>query len=92
MDQNLVSSGIVLVILGLVIGLTGIAYASKKPPRHVDRSGEKRERRIRGGGVIIIGPFPMIFGSDPKTAKVLLILAITLVTLLVAVFIASLLF
>jgi uncharacterized protein (TIGR00304 family) len=33
---------------------------------------------VRGGGVIMIGPIPIIFGSDPKTVKWLIILAIFL--------------
>ena len=35
---------------------------------------------------MIIGPFPIIFGSDKQSAKVLLTLAIILVALLIAFF------
>lgn len=39
---------------------------------------DKEEPRVRGGGVIMIGPIPIIFGSDKGSAKTLVILAIIL--------------
>ncbi len=41
---------------------------------------------------MIIGPFPLVFGSDKQSAKVLLILAIILVALLLGLFFARLFF
>ena len=35
-------------------------------------------RKISGGGIIIIGPFPIIFGSDARMVKTMVILAISL--------------
>lgn len=40
-------------------------------------SGTKTE--VRGGGVIMIGPIPIIFGSDAKWASVAIVLAILLI-------------
>jgi len=45
---------------------------------------EDGERRVRGGGVIVIGPVPIVFGTDKQSVKVLLVLAIVLVVLLLA--------
>jgi uncharacterized protein (TIGR00304 family) len=42
----------------------------------------KGRGKIRGGGVVIIGPFPIIFGTDKKSVKMLLILSIALIALL----------
>jgi uncharacterized protein (TIGR00304 family) len=39
---------------------------------------DKGGPRVRGGGVIMIGPIPIIFGSDKDSAKTLVILAIIL--------------
>jgi len=36
------------------------------------------EREVRGGGVLIIGPLPIIFGTDQRVAKGLIILALVL--------------
>ncbi len=45
-----------------------------------------------GGGVILIGPFPIVFGSDRQSAKVPLVLAIVLVALLFGILLLQLLF
>ena len=47
----------------------------EKPP------AEKAESKIKGGGVIMIGPIPIIFGSDKESAKTAAILAIILMLL-----------
>jgi len=39
--------------------------------------------KARGGAVVIVGPFPIIFGSDRESAKVLLVLSIVLVAALI---------
>jgi uncharacterized protein (TIGR00304 family) len=43
-----------------------------------DSPEDKGKPRVRGGGVIMIGPIPIIFGSDKDSAKTLVILAIIL--------------
>lgn len=42
---------------------------------------EKAESKIRGGGVIMLGPIPIIFGSDKESANTAVILAIILMIL-----------
>jgi uncharacterized membrane protein len=42
--------------------------------------------KARGGGALIIGPFPIVFGSDKESVKTILWLSIALTVLL---FIAS---
>jgi len=39
--------------------------------------------RGKGGAVVIIGPFPIVFGSDWRYARQLLVLAIVLVVALI---------
>ncbi len=43
----------------------------------------KRSGKVRGGGAIIIGPIPIVFGTDKQSVKVILILSIVLVALLI---------
>ena len=38
--------------------------------------------KVRGGGAVIIGPFPIVFGTDKESVKVLLLLSIALIVLL----------
>ncbi|HII80564.1 MAG TPA: TIGR00304 family protein [Methanosarcina sp.] len=46
----------------------------------------KAESKIRGGGVIMLGPIPIIFGSDKESATTAVILAIILMILSLLVF------
>jgi uncharacterized protein (TIGR00304 family) len=39
----------------------------------------KSEKSVKGGGVILIGPFPIIFGSNWKIAIVMMVLALLLI-------------
>lgn len=48
--------------------------------------GEKAERsesptKIKGGAVIMIGPIPLVVGSDPRTALLLMLLALAMMIL-----------
>jgi len=46
---------------------------------------EKGEAEVKGGGVIILGPVPLVFGTDQRSLKTVLVLSIIL-TLVTAVF------
>jgi len=52
-------------------------------------SGLKGEGKVKGGGAIIIGPVPIIFGTDKKSIKTVLLLSITLTILLIVLVIVS---
>lgn len=69
--------GVALVIAGIIIVVVAIILVS---------SGAKKGK-IRGAGVIMIGPIPIIFGSDKKSVKtvVALGLALTIVVLIITV-------
>jgi len=45
---------------------------------------KETERRVEGGGVVILGPIPIVFSSSQRVAKAILVLAIilTLMTLI----------
>jgi len=40
---------------------------------------------VRGGGAVIIGPFPIIFGTDKESVRILLLLSIALIVLILIV-------
>jgi uncharacterized membrane protein len=46
-------------------------------------SNVKGKGKARGGGAIIIGPVPIVFGTDKKSLRTVLLLAITLTVLLI---------
>jgi len=73
---TLVEIGLIVLGVGFV-ALIGAVLQSDK---------ERGQTTIRGGGVVMIGPIPIIFGSDAKWASIALILAIALVVISVLVY------
>ena len=48
-------------------------------PHSTEEKVESKKKTITGGGVVLIGPIPIIFGSNWKIAIVMMILAIILI-------------
>ena len=70
--------GVVLVVVGIITIVTVIIVASM-------RGAGKRHGRIKGAGVIMIGPVPIIFGTDKKSVKSILALSLALsITVVIA--------
>ena len=70
--------GIALVFVGVLIIVIAVILLSI--------SGAKKGK-VKGGGTIIIGPIPIIFGTDKKSLKTVLLLSLALTVLLVVVMI-----
>jgi len=73
-----------LVNLGFVIILLGFAIAFVAVVLMVVR-GARSGGKVKGGGAILVGPIPIVFGTDKESMKIVLILAIVLTAILVAV-------
>jgi len=65
--------GVVLVFLGLTLVMVSMVG-----------SGRKGNSGVKGGGVVLIGPIPIVFGSDAKWAVIAIVLSILLILLVVA--------
>ncbi len=74
----LTAIGIVLIILGFFLITFGMMRSAKE-----SAGKEVTQEKIRGGGVILIGPVPIVFGTDKRYALLLMILAIVLMLLAV---------
>jgi uncharacterized protein (TIGR00304 family) len=74
-DQLLWSIGLTLVFVGFAIALIAVVLLFLK-------GFKNKGGKIRGGGAVIIGPIPIIFGTDKESVKIILILSIILVVLL----------
>jgi uncharacterized membrane protein len=74
--QTLYSLGTALVLGGILIMI--VAAVLLVLPR------KGKTGKVRGGGVILIGPIPIVFGTDKKSLKTVLLLSIALTTLLIA--------
>ncbi len=75
--QSFFYTGIALVLVGLVI----IFFATLL----LFFASVKSRGEIKGGGAVIIGPFPIVFGSDKESVKLLLVLSIVIIALLLFV-------
>lgn len=74
MSEQLWSIGIVLVLAGFFVTLVAAVL--------LFFTAFKGKGKVKGGGAVIIGPFPIIFGTDKKSVKILLLLSIILIALL----------
>ncbi len=75
-DLSLVTLRIILITAGFLIAFIVVVLSLAKT----------NTSKGRGGAVVIIGPVPIIFGSDQQSAKILLILSIVLVAALLLLF------
>jgi uncharacterized protein (TIGR00304 family) len=66
--------GIVLVFVGVLIIIVAVILLS---------ISDAKKGKVKGGGAIIIGPVPIIFGTDKKSLKTILLLSLALTAMLV---------
>jgi len=71
--ETLYELGIIIIFIGVIIVFVAFVLLFLSSIK----SG-----RARGGGALIIGPFPIIFGSDKESVKTILWLSIALTVLL----------
>ena len=73
LKRNMELFGLALILIGIfaiVIGLLILAFS--------------KSTKIEGGGIVFIGPFPIIFGTSERI--VYIVLAITLLLMLIYLF------
>ena len=73
--QTLCNLGAALALTGMLIMTVATALIL------LSKSG--KTGKARGGGAIIIGPIPIVFGTDKQSLKTLLLLSIILTALLI---------
>ena len=74
--ETLLAAGTALIFVGIVIIIVAVLLLSI-------RSAGKG--KVRGGGAVIIGPIPIIFGTDRKSLKTVVLLSLALTILLIVV-------
>ncbi len=73
-SATLYALGIALIFFGVLIIVVAVILLSI--------SGAKKGK-VKGGGAIMIGPIPIIFGTDMKSLKTVLLLSLVLTVMLV---------
>ena len=76
-SSSLYALGFALIFIGILIIAIAIILLSI--------SGTKKGK-VRGGGVIMIGPVPIIFGTDKSSPKTVILLSLALTVMLIIVF------
>jgi uncharacterized protein (TIGR00304 family) len=66
---DLALAGAFLVVAGIVVVLLAFFLSEAK----------NGSVEVKGGGVIMIGPVPIVFGSDAKWTSIAIVLAIALI-------------
>jgi len=69
--------GFLLIVFGFVLALIAMVILIVRTPRG-QSSG-------RGAGLLLIGPIPIVFGTDKQSVKVVMILAIIIIVLALVV-------
>jgi len=74
--------GFIFVFIGILLFMFGFGSISVNQDfeKMGDESFEPRKKTsVKGGGVVLIGPIPIVFGSNWKIAVLLIVLAILLI-------------
>lgn len=71
--ETLYSSGFALVFVGVIIIILAFLL--------LFFMSAKKEVKTKGGALVIVGPFPIAFGTNPESAKTALALSIIVTVL-----------
>lgn len=71
MDPEVFMLGFAMMALGIILAMLGAFLAAT-------RSGEGK---AEAGGVVMVGPIPVVFGTSKKAAKVALLMALAMLIL-----------
>lgn len=71
--------GLLLIFLGFVVAFIGMALTIL--------SGNRRgiKGKVSGGGMIMIGPIPILFGTDKKWVVLMAIMAMAVIALYIVI-------
>jgi len=94
--------GMLLIFLAFLFFTLGIFESFRKEPDETytyDIHGEREtvdterfgERNVRGGGVVLIGPFPIVFGTDRDIAYTMLVIALILILVMILLYFSGIL-
>jgi len=77
MQSPLIILGLTLIVLGFIISFLAVLLIFIRAYQF--------RGKTRGGGLIMIGPIPIIFGTDKESVKMLILLAAALMILVIIV-------
>lgn len=75
--SSITDLGFLLIIFGFALALIAMVILIVRSPRG--------QSSARGAGLLLIGPIPIVFGTDKQSVKVAMILAVILILLALVV-------
>jgi len=84
--MKLITAGFLIMFIGVLLILAGVFSMAYQSWKNGGGSTEKSDTSVRGGGIIMIGPILIIFGTDVGVLKILIILAIVLMAMAIILF------
>jgi uncharacterized protein (TIGR00304 family) len=75
-SRALFETGLVLVFAGFALAFISAFILMLR--------GSRAGSKFNGGGIVMIGPFPIVFGTDKKSVKTLMLLSIVLIVVVLA--------
>lgn len=73
-SQILYLIGTALIVVGIILLIITVAYMSVR---------KCKNSQTKAAGIIMIGPIPIVFGTDKKSVKTVMVLALALTVMLV---------
>ena len=83
-------AGMILLVLGMFLGFASFSqFSMAAPPEAAPAGGPTatvapQTAAKKFGGFVFIGPVPIVFGSDVRVARLMLVLAVVVTILLIA--------
>jgi len=90
-SSGLFLAGVGLIVLSFMVGFFIIATSGTEVLGETDKVVQRpaAERKSSYGGVVLIGPIPIAFGSDKKMAVLMLILGLATAVILIGLLLMS---
>ncbi|MCG3108543.1 hypothetical protein L3N51_00825 [Metallosphaera sp. J1] len=85
--MNLVSLAFLLIFLGFILVFADVVLTMVRAVKQQGEESSEEQRKAEAGGVIFIGPIPIIFGTSKKIEKWMLIVALVITVILVVLFV-----
>ena len=85
MNSLFYSIGLTLIFVGLLVIVIGFILEMIKG----EEQGNQQQRKSEYGGVIFIGPIPIVFGSNKDIAKAMLVIAFVILLFFIILFLIS---
>jgi len=75
--------GVFAILLGTLVLLWPKNWKNERSYRPADSAEEEPHADLKGGAVIMIGPIPIVMGSDPRMAVLMMALSLAITILLI---------